>query len=470
MNNALTVLLALLVSLPAVAGGYGCTTVAAVDGRPAATLTIRPNQRNVSQEMKESNSSFVCPPNTVLTGRWHNGDENGPTKYEYADLVASANDQVVAGTITVAEAVWGDWIKESSGAWYYAPAGRVLIGREHKGDENGNTRYLTGVVKFNGKAAQPVSQEASGAIKESSGNWFNTGPSQVMTGRQHAGDENGNTHYQSAQLILSEEPGQLHFKVIVKFHPGEEHFSMNPLDFIKLSRFRHHIGGGHDYGYNKVRGEWVKGDDHTAEYYDVSVAFINNYGLNPDGRNRRPRDENQGSKWNVFLEPDDNLRGESLPTGKVPAFGYSTGDSRKQYWLFFGYNKSEFGPVRNSHQGDWESLTLNNDGRNITGAWLSAHGKDKYYAASELELVANESSQTLIVYCARGSHALYPSVGSFHILGTDKTANGGSAWTITDLVLNLVDQPWKDYAGAWGEVGRRATTTGPLGPWYKKIK
>jgi hypothetical protein len=32
----------------------------------------------------------------------------------------------------------------------------------------------------------------------------------------------------------------------------------------------------------------------------------------------------------------------------------------------------------------------------------------------------------------------------------------------------LASQPWKDYAGAWGEVGNIATTTGPLGPWHKR--
>ena len=100
---------------------------------------------------------------------------------------------------------------------------------------------------------------------------------------------------------------------------------------------------------------------------------------------------------------------------------------------------------------------------------MSAHGKDVYYPASDLEIVADGSFQTLVVYCAKGTHALYPSVGNFHILGTDKTANGGSVWSLSELVLNLSEQPWKDYAGAWGRVGERSVTTGPLGPWYKKI-
>jgi len=56
------------------------------------------------------------------------------------------------------------------------------------------------------------------------------------------------------------------------------------------------------------------------------------------------------------------------------------------------------------------------------------------------------------------------------IIGTDETRDGGMEWVITQYVQELQDQPWKDYAGAWGEVGEFATTTGPLGPWYKKIQ
>ena len=116
------------------------------------------------------------------------------------------------------------------------------------------------------------------------------------------------------KLSLLDQPQPPLFEVIVKLHPEEEYYPMNPLDFIRLSRFRHHIGGGTDFGYHKELREWIKGNDHTPEYYNIPVDYINSFGLNPDGRNRRPRDDNRGDKWNVFLEPDNNLKGE-LSTG-----------------------------------------------------------------------------------------------------------------------------------------------------------
>ena len=47
---------------------------------------ILPDVRIQSDLIKESGSKFLCPNNTVLTGRWHKGDENGKTQYEYATL------------------------------------------------------------------------------------------------------------------------------------------------------------------------------------------------------------------------------------------------------------------------------------------------------------------------------------------------------------------------------------------------
>ena len=55
------------------------------------------------------------------------------------------------------------------------------------------------------------------------------------------------------------------FAPIVLLHPEETHFPMHPLEFISISRFRHHIGWGQDFGYkaeiegscNEVQGEMI---------------------------------------------------------------------------------------------------------------------------------------------------------------------------------------------------------------------
>lgn len=39
---------------------------------------VIPNLRSKSSLIKESSGvEYLCPANTVLTGRWHKGDENG---------------------------------------------------------------------------------------------------------------------------------------------------------------------------------------------------------------------------------------------------------------------------------------------------------------------------------------------------------------------------------------------------------
>lgn len=110
---------------------------------------IVPDKRTVTLGMKESRSNFLCPTNTVMTGRYHKGDENGQTQYEYATLKAvDVNGNIVAGTITVEDVKWDSSIKESSGGGYDAPANRVIVGRKHDGDENGQTQYATAIIKI----------------------------------------------------------------------------------------------------------------------------------------------------------------------------------------------------------------------------------------------------------------------------------------------------------------------------------
>jgi len=171
---------------------------------PTETYSIVPNVRTTSQSMKESVSSFLCPANTVMTGRYHSGDENGQTQYEYATLKAvDSSGNLVAGTITVEDVRWESSFKESSGSGYDALTGRVIVGRQHSGDENGQTKYATAIVRFNAQPTILGNGINSSSIKESSGIWFRTDQNQIITGRHHSGDENGQTYYGSATIFIT---------------------------------------------------------------------------------------------------------------------------------------------------------------------------------------------------------------------------------------------------------------------------
>lgn len=172
-------------------------------------IRIIPSIRAYSQEMGETGSQFLCPVNTVMTGRYHSGDENGTTQYEYATLKAvDVNGKLISGTITVEDVIWDSGITESGGN-YHAPANRVIVGRNHHGDENGTTQYATAVIKFNGEETFLIDSRVD-AVKESGGEWFKTDTLRVIVGRKHNGDENGWTEYTSARVkipIWSAVPG-----------------------------------------------------------------------------------------------------------------------------------------------------------------------------------------------------------------------------------------------------------------------
>lgn len=172
-------------------------------------IWIIPSIRAYSQEMSESDSNFLCPVNTVMTGRYHSGDENGTTQYEYATLKAvDINGKLTSGTITVEDIIWDSGITESGGN-YHAPANRVIVGRNHNDDENGTTQYATAVIKFNGEETFLTDSRVD-AVKESGGEWFKTDTLRVIVGRNHNGDENGWTEYTHARVkvpIWSTVPG-----------------------------------------------------------------------------------------------------------------------------------------------------------------------------------------------------------------------------------------------------------------------
>lgn len=445
---------------------------------PFGTIIV-PNVRTESEIIKESKSYFLCPPGTIMTGRYHWKDENGSTKYEYASLKAiDLQGRTIIGIVTVEDVRWENVLSESKGAGYEAPLNRVIVGMKHTGDEREMTYYATAVVKFNGYTTEIRDYTTSEPYKESNAGWFKTSANQVITGRHHFDDENGYTYYcmGTVSCDITDKPSD-RFKIIVALHSEDFCFPMNPVDFIRLSRFRRHNPKATDDGYNKNIGGFVNGNSYDKEYFNIPVNIINTFYV-AYPHNLRPKDPNSIGSGEVFLQPNDHLYGDNNPNGRVPVFIHSsyyktssgaTGE-RREFWLFYGYDYANEG-IDFSHQGDWERVTLDIVNNNIQGAWLDRHGDSKYYSVSELQISESNGVQTLRVFCAKGTHALYPKTGSFGGVlgyGTDYTDNSGYQWIITDKTEALDAQSWKLYAGAWGEVGVRVTTTGPLGPWYKR--
>lgn len=166
-------------------------------------IYIKPVRRQRTTGDREYHCTFICPANMVLTGRCHKGDENGSTWYEYASLQAfDENGNPVEGIITVENIRWEIGFGENTNKGFDALDNRVLVGRAHNGDEEGTTRYVTGIIKFNGIPTKTYNRYSSKSIKESSNIWCVSDESSIMTGRHHSGDENGSTYYNFSRVCV----------------------------------------------------------------------------------------------------------------------------------------------------------------------------------------------------------------------------------------------------------------------------
>lgn len=84
------------------------------------TIFIRPQTRKCTDGIKEKNSYFLCPSNTVLTGRCHSGDENGISEYKFSGLHAiDINGKIINGDITIEDLEWSEWHKQSDSADFF---------------------------------------------------------------------------------------------------------------------------------------------------------------------------------------------------------------------------------------------------------------------------------------------------------------------------------------------------------------
>ena len=134
----------------------------------------------------------------MLVGRKHKGDENGKTAYKCTYLYYSSS------TVTVTNGDWSDGEPESKSD-FECPKGQVLVGRKHDGDENGKTYYKCGSLSYEGNKFSWSQTSKSAAISE----WkdeYTCPENQVLIGEKHKGDENGNTYYTCATISFDRNP------------------------------------------------------------------------------------------------------------------------------------------------------------------------------------------------------------------------------------------------------------------------
>ena len=171
----------------------------------AITISNAANASNINASVsnwrhgvKESNSNYTCPASEVMYGRKHHGDENGKTHYKCIDL------EYGFYPVHLGPVVRSGWLTESN-SYFKCPPHTAMIGRHHSGDENGPTRYTCAPMLLNNKKLALKHLNWSAWVKESKkDSGFQCTGNQVMVGRHHHGDENGNTKYLCASINWDE--------------------------------------------------------------------------------------------------------------------------------------------------------------------------------------------------------------------------------------------------------------------------
>ncbi|MEP7021594.1 MAG: Vps62-related protein [Pseudonocardiales bacterium] len=125
------------------------------------------------------------------------------------------------------------------------------------------------------------------------------------------------------------------------------------------------------------------------------------------------------------------------------------------YWFFYAFNDAITTVA--DHEGDWERVTVRLDAYNH--ATQVAYFIHSGYCTLPWSGVASVNSHP-VAYSALGTHASYPTGGGHDLDRTDQ----GPSWSTWNNLLNVRDQPWYRYGGAWGEVGETSESTGPVGP------
>jgi hypothetical protein len=247
------------------------------------------------------------------------------------------------------------------------------------------------------------------------------------------------------------------FAPVVRLHPDERWFPVNPSTFI----------GGSSLRFD--RSMWR--DHSEAGRGEIDAARLGSGGYERNGRKSNDPNARQRGGWFLRLE-DDALK---AGTGTSADGLYRIVPGRfLTYWFFYAYSDSE-GKI--NHEGDWERITiqLNKQNRPVRVAF-HGHGG---HCLSEWSTVDKLSGTHPVVYSSLGDHASFPRPGTRKMwkgAATDKWADGGRQWDLSQRTLHdVTTRPWYGYTGAWGDLGvdlgpRGGDTSGPQGPVMKPAK
>lgn len=247
------------------------------------------------------------------------------------------------------------------------------------------------------------------------------------------------------------------FTPVVRLHPGEQYFPLDPAMFIEGS---------------SLRFDQSRRTDHSeAGQGEIDSARLGSGGYQRNGRASNDPNAKQRGGW--FLRLEDDALKAGIDTRARGLYHLVSGQSLT-YWFFYAYSDSE-GTV--NHEGDWEriSIQLNKDNRPIR---VSFHGHGGN-CLTEWSVVDKVRETHPVVYSSLGDHASFPRPGKrkmFKGAATDQWADGGQEWDLSaHKLFDVTKRPWYGYTGAWGDLGSDfgplgEISSGPQGPVMKPAR
>lgn len=270
---------------------------------------------------------------------------------------------------------------------------------------------------------------------------------------------------------------------LVRFHASEKHFPMEPDRYRRISRFRESRPfpspdrGWREPGGFETSDRWGAGYE-GLPWDPILAESRRPYPAGafdpPRARNRRPRDGNnrEGGTRGIFLQRRAVADGEFAPVARprridAPAFldvRLQAGARHRYvmvlYWFWYELN---WWHAFYTHQGDWEHVTWIWDletfeqGGAPGWAFFAQHNGGDARDWEKLHFADSGHVQPVIFVNPAG-HPCQPEAEGPH----------PHSWKSGRDLRWLAEQPWRDFAGAWGEVGESVHTTGPLGPAFKR--
>ncbi|WP_236238408.1 hypothetical protein [Pseudomonas faucium] len=159
--------------------------------KPQGAAIITPDVE-WSAWQKESASDLKCGDSKVLVGREHRGDEHGNSRIRCATVIQF--ELLKTFNETRHDPV------QSRNFNFTCPSPKVMIGRFSEGDENGTTGFYCVEYKDSWGDVLIPSETQTIQGKESDHQLLcNT--NEVVIGSSHVGDENATTTYRCAQLF-----------------------------------------------------------------------------------------------------------------------------------------------------------------------------------------------------------------------------------------------------------------------------